>query len=318
MGDYRYRPRDGNNGATARSDSAVDAAPENTFSPLVPLVMRLRPTPFALCLALVACRDPRAVSADDPRVRYEARTLTDWRGRVRFAWPRSAVHLRFRGAGLSARLTDTPYEDSLRDTDIVGVEVDGGPMRRLALRDGTYDYALAAGLAPGEHTLRLTKLTEAEVGTVRVDGLTRQDVPLHRVVRSAPASRPRIAPRAGIGRRIARGGHEAHLSAVAPVIRAKQDLQRLLRRDAAGHQVEPVRAKRGVRRSLRRHGADPRLRPRDDRPDGEEAARHRNPDLAGRRIGCGDREGGWIGRRGGKRPAREGGKREKDRGRTSC
>lgn len=137
--------------------------------------MRPRPTLFALCLALVGCRDPRVVGADDPRVRYEARTLTDWRGRVRFAWPRSAVHLRFRGAGLRARLTDTPYEDTLRDTDIVGVEVDGGPMRRIALREGARDYALAAGLAPGEHTLRLMKLTEAEVGTVRVDALTVSD-----------------------------------------------------------------------------------------------------------------------------------------------
>jgi lysophospholipase L1-like esterase len=153
-------------------------------------VTRPRPTPLALCLALAACRDPRVARGDDPRVRYEARTLTDWRGRVRFAWPRSAVHLRFHGAGLSARLTDTPYEDSLRDTDIVGVEVDGGPMRRVALRDGTRDYALAAGLAPGEHTLRLMKLTEAEVGTVRVDALTVSDGGA--LLAAAPAPRRRM------------------------------------------------------------------------------------------------------------------------------
>lgn len=132
--------------------------------------MPLRLT-LAACLAL-ACRGPGEAAGDDPRVRYEARTLVDWRGRVRFAWPRSAVHLRFRGAGLVARLTDTPHEDTLRDLDVLGVEVDGGPMRRLALREGTHDYALAAGLPPGVHTLRVMKLTEAEVGTVRVDSVT--------------------------------------------------------------------------------------------------------------------------------------------------
>ena len=128
---------------------------------------------LALSLTLsAACRAPGEVAGDDPRVRYEARALFDWRGRVRFAWPRSAVHLRFRGVGLTARLTDTPYDDALRDADILGVEVDGGPPRRLALREGTATYTLADGLAPGVHTLRVLKLTEAEVGTVRVDALT--------------------------------------------------------------------------------------------------------------------------------------------------
>lgn len=137
--------------------------------------MRARTSAATLCalvaLSLSACRDGSRAAADDPRIRYEGRVLVDGRGRVRFAWPRTVVHVRFRGAGLGATLGETPYEDTMRDTDVVGVEVDGGPMRRLALREGVFEYTLASGLGPGVHRLRLVKLTEAEVGTVRLDGV---------------------------------------------------------------------------------------------------------------------------------------------------
>lgn len=134
--------------------------------------MRLRPlAALTLAASLAACRDARRAGADDPRIRYEGRALVDGYGRVRFAWPRAAVHLRFRGGGLRATIAEVPFEDTMRDTDLVGVEVDRGPMRRIALREGVFEYVLASGLAPGVHALRLVKLTEAEVGTVRLDAV---------------------------------------------------------------------------------------------------------------------------------------------------
>lgn len=134
------------------------------------MTSRLR-VALSLALTLASCRDARRATADDPRIRYEGRAVVDGHGRVRFAWPRAAVHLRFRGTGVRATIGEIPFEDTMRDTDLVGVEVDRGPMRRIALREGVFEYVLASGLAPGVHALRLVKLTEAEVGTVRLDAV---------------------------------------------------------------------------------------------------------------------------------------------------
>lgn len=138
----------------------------------------------ALLVATAACAPRGAVDAADPRIRYEGRVVPDWRGRVRFAWPRTAMHLRFTGTGLTARIHDEPEEDA-RGSDAISVQVDGGAARRITLTPGTRDYALARGLSPGEHSLRVAKLTEAGVGTVRV----------HRVVPQGGGVLARPGPR---------------------------------------------------------------------------------------------------------------------------
>lgn len=141
-------------------------------------------------LSLGCAPGPRG---DDPRIRYEGRVVRDRRG-VRFAWPGAAVHLRFRGAGLSLRLDDNLFEARYPQPDALGVSVDGGPLRRVALLPGTFEYELAKGLAPTEHTLRVVKLTEAEAGTVTVRG-----------VRLAPGAQLLDAPPAPARRLLAVG-----------------------------------------------------------------------------------------------------------------
>lgn len=123
-------------------------------------------------LAAGCARDPRG---DDGRLRYEGRVERDGRGGVRMAWPRTALVARFRGTNLSLRVEDDLHERATPQCDALGVEVDGGPLRRLALLPGTHEYALAQGLPPTEHAVRVTKLTEAEAGTVRVLGARLRD-----------------------------------------------------------------------------------------------------------------------------------------------
>ncbi len=125
-----------------------------------------------VALGLAACE--RGVRADDPRLRWEGRTDRDAHA-VRFAWPRTAVHLRYRGSRVHARITDHAYADRIPDHDVLGVQVDDGPVQRLALAEGTHEYTLAQGADGETHTLRVVKLTEAEAGTVtlrtvRIDG----------------------------------------------------------------------------------------------------------------------------------------------------
>lgn len=126
----------------------------------------------ATLVVLAGCRDPRRADSDDPRIRYEGRISADARGRVRLVWPGTAMHLRVTSGTVSARLTDTPFEDSFRDCDRVGVSVDGAPLRIVPLREGTHRYALTDALPAGLHTVRVVKLTEGEVGAVRIDGVS--------------------------------------------------------------------------------------------------------------------------------------------------
>jgi lysophospholipase L1-like esterase len=85
--------------------------------------------------------------------------------RPRFAWPGSAIAATFDGTGV-----DLTLEDS--GTNYFSVVVDGGAPSTLATRTGLATYPLAAGLAPGRHTLVVTKRTEANVGHVAYVALT--------------------------------------------------------------------------------------------------------------------------------------------------
>lgn len=110
------------------------------------------------------------VRGDDPRLRVEGRWAPSPDG-PRFAWPASTVHLRFRGRTLDVRLRDTLTDDLVRDHDAVGVVVDGALVKRITLREGSAEYRAAMRLPEGEHTVALVKLTEAEAGTVTLEGV---------------------------------------------------------------------------------------------------------------------------------------------------
>lgn len=125
------------------------------------------------------------VRGDDPRLRLEGRWVPS-PGGPRCAWPASAVHLRFRGRTLDVRLRDTLTDDLVRDHDAVGVVVDGVLVKRITLREGSAEYRAAMRLPDREHTVSLVKLTEAEAGTVTLEGVA-TDGPL----RDPPPAHPR-------------------------------------------------------------------------------------------------------------------------------
>ncbi len=144
--------------------------PDRSLAPLPPLTFP-RPT-------------VTWVRGDDPRLRVEGRWVASANG-PRFAWPASTVHLRFRGRTLDVRLRDTLTDDLVRDHDAVGVFIDGAFVRRLTLREGSAEYRVAMRLPLREHTVELVKLTEAEAGTVTLEGVA-TDGPLE----SAPPPHP--------------------------------------------------------------------------------------------------------------------------------
>jgi lysophospholipase L1-like esterase len=85
----------------------------------------------------------------------------------RFAWPASAIVTTFEGTGIDAKIKDS-------GTNFFAVVIDGGPATTLSTSGAREDYSLAAGLAPGRHTLVLTKRTESTVGTVQLLGFAPQ------------------------------------------------------------------------------------------------------------------------------------------------
>jgi lysophospholipase L1-like esterase len=138
----------------------------------------LRFTVLSSALVLLGCSSKSAasieppaplglsVAANDPRIERSGRFHASAAGALTFAWPATEVALSFRGESLSVLLTDTPREDETRETDWLSITIDDRPAARLALREGRHEYVLAEKLGDGEHSIRLQKRTEAEVGTI--------------------------------------------------------------------------------------------------------------------------------------------------------
>ena len=108
---------------------------------------------------------------NETNARWLGRTFVREDGKTQVSWTASGFELRFRGTGLDAEL----------DADIIGeapriqVYVDGIPQGGRIPVAGAAWVPLARALAPGEHTVRVVKLTEALqssplVGGVRVYG----------------------------------------------------------------------------------------------------------------------------------------------------
>lgn len=112
------------------------------------------------------------VSPAEVPIRWEGRIDARNAAAPRFAWPASGLRLRFRGTGLVLRLRDVSYEDVIRDTDYLAVYVDERAPITIALEAGVLDYPVAHGLPGGDHEVRILKRTEAEVGTITLEGLS--------------------------------------------------------------------------------------------------------------------------------------------------
>lgn len=107
-----------------------------------------------------------AYPASDERIRTLGRHLVDEDGGVRFAASGVTFFLKFRGTGLEVEL-----EDEFRDSTSYNwftVVVDEGEPFRFRTEPGKRRYTLADSLAPGEHTVALSKATEGQNGHNRL------------------------------------------------------------------------------------------------------------------------------------------------------
>lgn len=103
----------------------------------------------------------------EPGVHYVGRHDASDPGHVRMGWSGVGAVFRFDGTGASVTL-----DDAGRYFTVV---VDGAVQPPLATTPGEQSYPLAAGLAPGEHTIELYRRTEGSFGPtvilgVEVDG----------------------------------------------------------------------------------------------------------------------------------------------------
>jgi hypothetical protein len=89
----------------------------------------------------------------------------------RMAWPGSTVVARFDGTGVTVRLsqTDDGFSAGPSWFNVVIDDVVKTPFSVAGLSE---DHVLAAGLAPGPHTVAIEKRTEANHGVVRFEGFT--------------------------------------------------------------------------------------------------------------------------------------------------
>ena len=102
--------------------------------------------------------------ADDARIRYVGRFDFQDPKRPAFDWSGSAIELAFAGTDLAVFL------EELDGINVYNVAVDGHS-HVLKTEMGPGRYVLAAGLAPGEHHLRLVKRTEPVLGAVVFGGV---------------------------------------------------------------------------------------------------------------------------------------------------
>lgn len=90
------------------------------------------------------------------------------------SWPGTEMLFGFRGSQLSVSLaaTDPATYDGVGQAIYMAYAVDGGNTQTLKLSASKSDYVLAQSLAAGQHTVRLAKMTEAQLGRVWFYGAT--------------------------------------------------------------------------------------------------------------------------------------------------
>ncbi len=104
----------------------------------------------------------RTYEADDPKIHYMGRFDTSDPQAPVFSAPAVEIAIRFRGDRVTALLEDEfKWGNNRNFYDVV---VDGAITQKVALEKGEDRIELATELAPGNHTLRLVKRTEASIG----------------------------------------------------------------------------------------------------------------------------------------------------------
>lgn len=106
---------------------------------------------------------PVQIAATDPLVRYIGRFDSIEKGSPRCAWSASTVALKLSGTSLNVVMRE-------KGKNRWQIEIDGQPTTALEMRSGEHVYEVARNLAPGEHTVRLMKATEASQGVTEIVG----------------------------------------------------------------------------------------------------------------------------------------------------
>lgn len=124
-------------------------------------------------MVLAGCVSPRtptqdaaavAIGADNPYIRYSGRSDGVGTTAVTFGYSGARIRLRFEGPSVGMWLDDP----SGRNYAMVWVDGKPGRKFRLAAPDGF--YSLAEGLAPGEHTVEVVRVTECTMGLTTFHG----------------------------------------------------------------------------------------------------------------------------------------------------
>jgi len=98
-----------------------------------------------------------------PGVRFVGRTDQSETGFVKLAWSGSGILFRFDGTDASVTMDDAGK--------FFTVLVDGALQPNLATTSGEKTYAVASGLTPGQHEVRLYRRTEAMFGVTKFVGV---------------------------------------------------------------------------------------------------------------------------------------------------
>jgi hypothetical protein len=120
----------------------------------------------AFTLAAFTSTRAATITAANPLVQIEGRTVSTPLQGVRIGYPGVALHLCVRGTSLSVRAANAA-EDA--DFDVL---VDGGQARRIKLPRGTADTVLFADLADAEHQVELVHCTESYNGSCELESFS--------------------------------------------------------------------------------------------------------------------------------------------------
>ncbi|RYF49014.1 MAG: hypothetical protein EOO38_08880, partial [Cytophagaceae bacterium] len=109
-----------------------------------------------------------------PSPRFLGRFDTADAAGPRMSWPGSAIMAGFTGTSLSVGLAEVTSwnwgaAQQLAD-NFIDVIIDNSAPKVIKLTHGVNEYVLATGLAAGNHTVRISKRTESDMGTVQFTG----------------------------------------------------------------------------------------------------------------------------------------------------
>lgn len=115
------------------------------------------------------------IATVNPNLRFVGRFDTSDSAGPIMSWPGSKIVAGFSGTSvtLNIRAIDQQTYYGIGNVDnYLDVSIDGGSPNVVRVPQQSSSFALAKGLAPGNHTLVVTKRTEGQIGSLQFSGLT--------------------------------------------------------------------------------------------------------------------------------------------------